>query len=98
MRRRITKKTKFIEFSKRTVMDTRPLLWIVTIACLAMAFLSILRGYDGNLPYITAMVSLPWSAHAVVSSFYLNMAKSDHKQGGITYAKANASNFKKVGE
>ena len=39
------------------------------------------------------MVGLPWTAHGVVCSFYLNMAKSDHKEGGITFEAAKASNF-----
>nr|DAM21758.1 MAG TPA: hypothetical protein [Caudoviricetes sp.] len=28
---------------------------------------------------------MPWSAHGIVCSFYLNMSKSDHRKGGITY-------------
>jgi len=39
------------------------------------------------------MVGLPWSAHGVVCSFYLTMAKSDHKSGGITFEAAAANNF-----
>lgn len=39
------------------------------------------------------MVGLPWSAHGIVCSFYLNMAKSDHKEGGITFEAAKANNF-----
>ena len=39
------------------------------------------------------MVGLPWTAHGVVCSFYLNMAKSDHKEGGITFESAKASSF-----
>lgn len=42
-------------------------------------------GYLGTLPWISALIGLPWSAHGIVCSFYLNMAKSDHKKGGITY-------------
>ena len=35
-----------------------------------------------------------WSiAHGVVCSFYLNLCKSDHRQGGITYEAAKAANF-----
>lgn len=29
----------------------------------------------------------------VVSSFYLNLCKSDHREGGITFETAKASNF-----
>lgn len=42
-------------------------------------------GYLGTLPWISALIGLPWSAHGIVCSFYLTMAKSDHKKGRITY-------------
>lgn len=77
-------KTK-LEFSKKLIMDIRVLLWIVTLSGIALAFYCIHLGYLGTLPWISALVGLPWSAHGVVCSFYLNMAKSDHSQGGITY-------------
>ena len=47
----------------------------------------------GSLPWLSAMVGLPWTAHGVVCSFYLNMAKSDHREGGITFEGAKASSF-----
>lgn len=74
-----------MEFSKRLILDIRMLLWIVTISGIALAFMCVYNGYLGTLPWISALVGLPWSAHGVVCSFYLNMAKSDHSQGGITY-------------
>ena len=77
--------TTKIEFSKRLILDIRILLWIVTISGIALAFMCVYNGYLGTLPWISALVGLPWSAHGVVCSFYLNMAKSDHSQGGITY-------------
>lgn len=32
-------------------------------------------------------------AHGVVCSFYLNMSKSDHREGGITFEAAKATGF-----
>lgn len=77
-----------LEFSKRLIHDIRRLLWIVTIGGLALSAYCIFAEYMGGLPWLTAMVGLPWSAHGVVCSFYLNMAKSDHKVGGITFETA----------
>ena len=85
--------TKKPEFSKRLIMDIRALLWIVTLGGLMLAFYCIYAGFTGSLPWISAMVGLPWTAHGVVCSFYLNMAKSDHSEGGITYEAAKYSNF-----
>lgn len=60
---------------------------------LILAALCICCGYLGSLPWLSAMVGLPWTAHGIVCSFYLNMAKSDHSEGGITYEAAKASGF-----
>lgn len=82
-----------IDFSKWMIKDIRPLLWMVTLGGLLLAALSISTGYLGSLPWIVTLVSLPWTAHGVVCSFYLNLAKSDHSAGGITFEAAKATNF-----
>ena len=50
------------------------------------------------LPWLTAMVEPPWTAHDTVCAFYLNMAKSDHKEGGITFEAARAAEFQSGSE
>ena len=82
-----------MDFSKRLISDIRGLLWVVTVGGLALAAYCIHAGYIGSLPWLTAMVGLPWTAHGAVCAFYLNMAKSDHKQGGITFEAAKAAGF-----
>ena len=84
---------KRIEYSKYLITDIRKLLWIVTIGGLLLAGLCIWKGYTGSLPWLSAMVGLPWTAHGTVCSFYLNMCKSDHKEGGLTFEQAKANNF-----
>ena len=81
------------EFSKRLISDIRALLWVVTVGGLALAAYCIRVGYMGALPWLSAMVGLPWTAHGAVCAFYLNMAKSDHRQGGITFEAAAAAKF-----
>ena len=90
-KREVTK-TK-AEYSKKLVTDIRSLLWIVTVGGLLLAFYCVHKNYLGALPWVSAMVGLPWTAHGVICSFYLNMAKSDHKVGGITFETAKANNF-----
>ena len=85
-------KTK-AEYSKKLVTDIRSLLWVVTIGGLLLAFYCVRKNYLGALPWVTSMVGLPWTAHGVICSFYLNMAKSDHRVGGITFETAKANNF-----
>lgn len=82
-----------MDFSKKLIADIRWLLWAVTIGGLLLAGYCIYKGYAGSLPWLSAMVGLPWTAHGVVCSFYLNMAKSDHKEGGITFESAKAAHF-----
>lgn len=89
----VKEKKKPLEFSKRLISDIRWLLWIITVGCLLLSAYCIYTGYAGSLPWLAAMVGLPWTAHGVVCSFYLNMAKSDHKSGGITFEQAKASGF-----
>ena len=82
-----------VEYSKKLVTDIRSLLWVVTVGGLLLAFYCVRKNYLGALPWVTSMVGLPWTAHGVICSFYLNMAKSDHKVGGITFETAKANNF-----
>ena len=84
------------DFSKRLIADIRALLWVVTAGALVLSAYCIHKDYAGALPWLTAMVGLPWTAHGVVCSGYLSMAKSDHRQGGITYDAAKAAGFSQV--
>lgn len=92
---------KGLEYSKKLISDIRLLLWVVTVGGMLLAFYCVHEGYAGSLPWIGAMVGLPWSAHGVVCSFYLNMAKSDHtnaKGDGITFATAQANGFQEAND
>lgn len=88
-----SKHSKKPEFSKKLIADIRSLLWLVTVGGIVLAAYCIRNGYAGSLPWLSAMVGLPWTAHGVVCSFYLNMAKSDHREGGITFETAKAKSF-----
>ena len=81
------------EFSKKLIADIRLLLWVVTLGGLVLAAYCIRKGYTGSLPWLTAMVGLPWTAHGTVCAFYLNLCKSDHREGGITFEAARAAGF-----
>ena len=73
------------EFSKVLLIQESVLIWIMTLAFLGLAALCIVRDYTGSLPWLTAMISLPWSAYGVSQCFYYNKAKSENTQGGIKY-------------
>lgn len=81
------------EFSKRLISDIRLLLWVVTVGGLVLVTYCIHKDYTGSIPWLSAMVWLPWTAHGTICAFCLNLAKSDHKEGGITFEAAKAVGF-----
>lgn len=77
-------KKKF-EFSKLLLIQESILIWFVTISLVALAFICILKGYLGTLPWLAAMVGFPWSAYGVSQAFYYNKSKAENTSGGIVY-------------
>lgn len=82
------KRNKNKEFSKQLLIQESILIWIETIAFLALAFICILKGYTGSLPWLTSFSALPWTAYAVSQGCYFNKAKSENTAGGIVYETA----------
>lgn len=82
-----------MEYSKRITDDMRGLLWVISVGAIALAFFCAYLRFDAAFPWITAMVGLPWTAWGTAAAFYLNLAKSDHSSGGITFEAAKADNF-----
>lgn len=78
------KKTK-LEFSKSLLVQESILIWIHTIAMIALAYICIVNEYLGELPWLTAMTSLPWVAYGVSQGFYYNKAKAENTKSGIKY-------------
>ena len=79
-----------LEYSKRITNDMRGLLWVISVGGLLLGFYAVHARFEGALPWISAMVGLPWTAWGTAAAFYLSLAKSDHRQGGITYETAMA--------
>ena len=73
------------EFSKLLLIQESALIWIMTIAFIILAFVCVLKGYLGTLPWLSAMVGLPWTAYGVSQAFYYNKSKAENTQGGIVY-------------
>ena len=79
-----------LEYSKRITNDMRGLLWAISVGGLLLGFYAVHARFEGALPWISAMVGLPWTAWGTAAAFYMNLAKSDHKTGGITHDTAMA--------
>lgn len=73
------------EFSKWLLVQESVLIWILSIAFLAIAFYCVYMGFTGTLPWLAAMVGCPWSAYAISQAFYYNKAKAENTTGGLKY-------------
>ena len=58
----------------------------MTLSFIGLAALCIIKDYVGSLPWLTAMVSLPWAAYGVSQCFYYNKSKAENTKDGIKYA------------
>lgn len=81
----LKKAKKKKEFSKVLLIQESALIWIMTLCFVGLAALCIIKDYVGSLPWLTAMVSLPWTAYGVSQCFYYNKSKAENTKDGIKY-------------
>lgn len=79
------KKSNKKEFSKVLLIQESALIWIISIAFIILAFVCVKNAYFGELPWLTAMVGLPWGAYAVSQAFYYRKAMKENVKDGIKY-------------
>lgn len=83
--RRQKQKSKNSEFSKFLIKQESALIWIISLAFIVLAFFCVKNSYFGELPWLTAMVGLPWTAYAVSQAFYYRKAQKENTKDGIKY-------------
>lgn len=76
---------KKIEFSKSLLIQESILIWIVTFALIALAFICVFNGYFGELPWLAAMVGFPWAAYGVSQNAYYKKAEKENTKDGIKF-------------
>ena len=79
------KEKRHSEFSKILLIQESILIWIITIAFIGLAYVCILLGYLGSLPWLSAMVSLPWGAYGVSQAFYYKKSQAENTKNGVKY-------------
>ena len=72
----VQKKKK--EFSKKLLVQESALIWIITLALVTLSFICVLTGAYAELPWLTAMVALPWSAYGVSQAYYYKKAEKEN--------------------
>ena len=73
------------EFSKTLLIQESILIWVITIAAIALAFYCVINQYFGELPWITAMVGFPWAAYGVSQACYYKKAEKENTKNGIKF-------------
>lgn len=73
------------EFSKILLIQESILIWISTIALIALAYVCVLQGFTGSLPWLSAMVGLPWTAYGFSQVYYYKKSIAENTKDGIKY-------------
>lgn len=79
------KKQNKKEFSKLLLIQETVLIWVMTLAILALAFVCVLTQSYSELPWLTTMIGFPWTAYGISQAYYYNKAKAENTKGGIKY-------------
>lgn len=72
------KKKQKKEFSKKLLIQESALIWIMTLALVTLSFICVLTGAYAELPWLTAMVALPWGAYGVSQAYYYKKAEKEN--------------------
>ena len=75
-------------FSKTLLIQESILIWIISITFLVLAFVCIMNGFTGELPWLTVIVSFPWGAYAISQAYYYKKSMKENSSGGIVYDSA----------
>lgn len=73
------------EFSKSLLIQESILIWITTLALIGLAFVCIMSGFTGSLPWLSAMIGLPWTAYGVSQVYYYKKSIVENSKDGIKY-------------
>ena len=58
---------------------------VATLAVLGLCGLSIVRSFDGALPYLTTLIGALQAVTGVVLTAYFGKSKAENTKGGIVY-------------
>lgn len=58
---------------------------VATLAVLGLCGLSIVRSFEGALPYLTTLIGALQAVTGVVLGAYFNKSKAENTKGGIVY-------------
>lgn len=93
-------KKKQKEFSKKLLVQESALIWIMTLALITLSFICVIQQAYAELPWLTAMVALPWTAYGVSQAYYYKKAEKENllKIQQNPYPLTEDENYKKDDE
>lgn len=77
-------------FSKSLLIQESILVWIITIAFIALAFLCVFRTFDPQFAWFAILPGLAWTAYGVSQAMYYKKSQAENTEGGIIYETAMA--------
>ena len=84
-------KNKKQQFSKSLLVQESILIWIITLACIGLAYFCIFNQYFSELGWVATMIACPWTAYGVSQACYYRKSEKENTVGGITYLSAENS-------
>ena len=78
-------RTKSRPFSKTLLIQESILIWLLTLAFIALAFLCVLKDYTGTLPWLAITLTGAWTAYGVSQAMYYKKSEKENIKGGIVY-------------
>ena len=90
MKKKEIKEKEKLEFSKKLLLQESILIWVITLSFISLAFVCVSNQYFGELPWLTAMCGLPWTAYGASQAFYFRKAEKENTKDGIKFEKTMA--------
>lgn len=73
------------EFSKVLLIQESALIWVISLSFIILAYICVKNAYFGELPWLTVMVGLPWTAYGVSQGFYYRKSTKENTKDGVKY-------------
>lgn len=83
------KENKKKTFSKSLLVQESILIWIITLAFIALAFICVLHGMSMvEIGFLTVLPGVAWAAYGVSQAFYYKKSEKENTKDGIIYETA----------
>lgn len=77
-------------FSKVLLVQESVLIWVLSLAFVALAFLCVRDGYTGSLPWLAVTLTGAWGAYGISQAMYYKKSEKENTTGGIVFETAMA--------